>query len=155
MDRRFSLFFPAAFIAVLGWLGYWLTKTRYALLDDALIHLHYADLLHRDHYITFDGIHHSFGTSSLLYVGLLAFLRGFFTGPLLPKAVSDLSYLALVFTVFWLIFRMRQKPVSQLLLAEMLVCLLSPTGIRWLTGGMETSLTNLFVVALWSSSRSK
>ena len=68
---------------------------------------------------------------------------------------AAISYLALVFTVFWLIFRMRQKPVSQLLLAEMLVCLLSPTGIRWLTGGMETSLTNLFVVALWSSSRSK
>lgn len=60
----------------------------------------------------------------------------------------DFSYLALLFTVFWLIFRMRQKPVSQLLLAEMLVCLLSPMGIRWLTDGMETSLTNLFVVAL-------
>lgn len=148
MDKRSPLFLPVSILLLLAWLSYWLFTTRHALLDDALIHLHYADMLHRHHFITYDGIHHGFGTSSLLYVALLAFLRGFFTSPLVPKAVSDLSYLVLIGLVVSLIFRLNKSVLAQLLLAELTVCLVSPMGIRWLTDGMETSLTCVFVVLL-------
>jgi hypothetical protein len=58
---------------VLGlWLGSWIYFTRYAMLDDALIHLRYAAFLRQLHFITYDGVHASYGTSSLLYVSLLA-----------------------------------------------------------------------------------
>lgn len=148
MDKRRPLFLPVIILVVFIWLAYWLGMSRHALLDDALIHLHYADMLHRYHFITFDGIHHGFGTSSLLYVTLLAFLRGFFTGPLLPKVVSDIAYVALIGVVLAMLFRFTKSTLSQLLLAELGLCLLSPMGIRWLTDGMETSLTNLAVVLL-------
>ena len=148
MNKRFSLIRSLLFVALPLWLSYWLIKTRAALLDDALIHLHYADLLHRLHFITFDGICPSFGTSSLLYVSLLALLRGFISTPLLPKIVSDLSYLALIGFVVTLLMRHTRHPLSQLLLGELLLCLITPMGIRWLTDGMETSLTNLLIVTL-------
>jgi len=137
-----------SFATVVTWLSYWLTKTRYALLDDALIHLRYADYLYRYHAITFDGIHHSFGTSSLLYVSLLGVLRSFSASPLIPKFASDLSYIALVGLVFVLVVRVKQRTLSQLVLTELLVCILSPMGVRWLTDGMETSLTDLLIVVL-------
>src|SRR5277367_1849423 len=148
MEKRSPYLLSVSLAAILAWLSYWLITTRYAMLDDALIHLHYADLLHRYHFITFDGIRHGFGTSSLLYVSLLAVLRGFSTSPLLGKLVSDLSYLFLVGIVFGLVVKLRQHTSSQLLLAGLLFCLLSPMGIRWLTDGMETSLTNLLIVIL-------
>jgi hypothetical protein len=148
MDKRSPLFLISAIAAISGWLAFWLVKTRYALLDDALIHLHYADLLHRYHFITYDGIHHSFGTSSLLYVSLLAFLRGFTASPLLPKAVSDLSYLIMIVVVVTLIVKLKGHLLSQVFVAQMLLCLISPMGIRWLTDGMETSLTNLLIICL-------
>lgn len=148
-SRKWSRFvFGTTVILVPLWLAYWLVISRYALLDDALIHLHYADMLYLHHFITFDGIRHGFGTSSLLYVGLLAGLQKLFPSALLPKAVSDIAYLALVSTVFCLIFRFRKSSLSQMLLAGLVFCLLSPMGIRWSTDGMETSLTNLSVVLL-------
>mgnify|MGYP003623119407 CR=1 FL=1 len=131
--------------AIAAWLSYWLFITRYSLLDDALIHLHYADFLFTTHSITYDGIHKSFGTSSLLYVSLLALLRSVSSSALLPKFVSDVSYLALIGLTVTLIFKLAH-PLARLLLAGMLVCLLSPMGIRWLTDGMETSLTVLLTV---------
>lgn len=144
----FRLTLLTCFITVPLWLAYWLITTRYAILDDALIHLHYASMLRQHHFITFDGIQHGFGTSSLLYVSLLAVLRGFFTGPLLVKVVSDISYCCLLGTIFGLIYRFRSNRLSQILLAGLSLCLMSPMGIRWSTDGMETSLTNLAVVCL-------
>ena len=148
MDKRSPLFLPVFIVIILVWLSFWLVLRRHAFLDDTLIHLHYADMLHRHHFITFDGIHHGFGTSSLLYVSLLAFLRGFFASPLLPKVVSDTAYLILIGVVLALFVKFRENRLSQLLLAELCICLLSPMGIRWLTDGMETSLTILSVVLL-------
>lgn len=145
---RQKLAFGACLVLVPLWLAYWLVTTRYALLDDALIHLHYADMLYLHHFITFDGVRHGFGTSSLLYVGLLAGLQKLFPSPLLPKAISDIAYLALISTVFGLIYRFRTSALSQMFLAGLAFCLLSPMGIRWSTDGMETSLTNLSVVLL-------
>ena len=148
MDKRSPLFLPVFIVIILVWLSFWLVLRRHAFLDDTLIHLHYADMLHRHHFITFDGIHHGFGTSSLLYVSLLAFLRGFFASSLLPKVVSDTAYLILIGVVLALFVKFRENRLSQLLLAELCICLLSPMGIRWLTDGMETSLTILSVVLL-------
>lgn len=56
LNNKFRLM---SFAAVVVWLSYWLTETRYALLDGALIHLRYADFLYRYHALTFDGIHQS------------------------------------------------------------------------------------------------
>lgn len=130
------------------WLAYWLTASRYALLDDALIHLHYADYLNRLHFITFDGVHHTFGTSSLLYVSVLAFLREFVKSALLPKAVSDIGYVTLLTAILLQVFKLRTHPRAQWILGAFLLCLLSPMSIRWLTDGMETSWTNLLIVLL-------
>jgi hypothetical protein len=78
------------------WLAFLLYKTRYAMLDDSLIHLRYAAFLHNVHHITFDGVHSSFGTSSLLYVNLLALFRGITTSVFLPKIVSTTAYLVTI-----------------------------------------------------------
>src|SRR4051812_17979013 len=51
------------------WVAFWIWVGRYALLDDALIHLRYAHLLRRVGFVTFDGRTASYGTSSPLYVG--------------------------------------------------------------------------------------
>jgi hypothetical protein len=110
----------------LCWVG------RYEMLDDALIHLRYASVLHDRHVISFDGIRPNYGASSLLYVALLAVLRAITLSPLLPKLVSLLSYAAL------LAFAYRLARVRRAGYALILV-LVGPFAIRWLTDGMETS----------------
>lgn len=68
------------YLILAGLTGVWLAAalfvSRHYLIDDALIHLRYAALLRRTGFITYDGKLPSFGTSSLLWVGLLALLRG-------------------------------------------------------------------------------
>jgi hypothetical protein len=127
-------------VLVVIWLSGWLYVTRYAMLDDALIHLRYAAWLNQLHTITYDGVHPTFGASSLLYVGLLAVLRSLTTTALLPKIVSVIFYLASVGFVLTLIRRMEGAMAAQLLFVLLLASFLSPMGIRWLTDGMETSL---------------
>jgi hypothetical protein len=111
------------------------------MLDDALIHLRYAAVLHDRHFISFDGIHPSYGASSLLYVGVLALLRSITHSPLLPKAVSLIAYAGLLATALWI------SRANRLAIALVLV-LVSPFGVRWLTDGMETSLACLLSVTL-------
>ena len=60
------------------WLMVWLRLSWPAMQDDAFIHLRYAVNLLRYHIISYDGVHPDYGTSSLLYVWLLAALRAFF-----------------------------------------------------------------------------
>ncbi len=148
MNKKSNLPLYWSGAAIVAWLLYWMIKTRYAMLDDALIHLHYADFLSSMHAISFDGIHRSFGTSSLFYVSLLAVLRNVSSSPLLPKVVSDISYLTQIALIFYLIATLKEHLRSRLLLGGLLICLLSPMAIRWLTDGMETSLTSLFVIVL-------
>jgi hypothetical protein len=142
-----SLFFKRTtwlFLAIL-WLVWALFKTRYAMLDDALIHLRYAAFLRTTHHITFNGVHPDYGTSSLLYVGLLAFLRGLTASPLLPKAVSVCAYLALLGSLWSLGSSLRESLWAKRLWCGLLIALLTPMAIRWLTDGMETSLTLLLI----------
>lgn len=130
---------------VIVWLAWACFTTRYAMLDDALIHLRYAEFLRSTHHITFDGVHPDYGTSSLLYVSLLAFLRGLTTSPLLPKIVSICAYFALLATLWSISCRLKTSVWAKRLSIALLVGFLTPMAIRWLTDGMETSLTLLLI----------
>ena len=112
---------------------------RHAMLDDALIHLRYASVLHDRHFISYDGIHRSYGTSSLLYVALLALFRTLTISPLLPKVVSVVAYAALLSIACWLTRKDRMA-------VALTIVLVSPMAVRWLTDGMETSLVCVFSV---------
>ena len=135
-------------ILVPVWIASWLISAPYAVLDDALIHLRYASYLHDFHRITYDGVHFTYGTSSLGYVALLAFLRGFSVSPALPKIVSTIAYLAVIFVLFSLERRFERRSAPYALWAGLMIASLTPMSIRWLTDGMETSLVALGAVVL-------
>ncbi len=123
------------------WAVAWLWIGRYHMLDDALIHLRYADHLARLGFLSFDGVTRSYGSSSLLYVTLLAALRRVTTWALLPKLLSVVAYVALLAVAAHAAQRSRRA--GQWTWMGFVLCLLSPMGIRWLTDGMETSLVVL------------
>jgi hypothetical protein len=135
----------AVFAAALPWLAGWLWLGRYAMLDDALIHLRYAHRLLQAGFLTFDGVTRSFGASSPLFVALLASLSTVCRSPLLGKAVSVAAYLALVSTVAW---RARGTGASRPGWLVLAVALLSPMALYWLTDGMETGLGSLLAILL-------
>ncbi len=126
---------------LLAWAAALTLAARHAMLDDALIHLRYASVLHDKHFISYDGIHRSYGASSLLYVAVLALFRTLTVSPLLPKVVSVVAYAALLSIACWL------SRANRLAIALTIV-LVSPMAVRWLTDGMETSLVCVFSVAL-------
>ncbi|HKI01269.1 MAG TPA: hypothetical protein VKK31_04765 [Thermoanaerobaculia bacterium] len=140
-DRQRGLILAAGLL----WIGAWISFSRYALLDDALIHLRYAHMLLRSGFMTFDGTSFSYGTSSPLYVGLLAALSSVITGPLLPKAVSVVFYVLLLGTIVRFAREAEARQAGWVLLGLILI---SPMALRWLTDGMETSLAALLVVLL-------
>jgi hypothetical protein len=134
--------------AVLTVLSFWvaglLYMGRFAMLDDALIHLRFADVLLHHHMISYDGVRPSYGASSLLYVGMLATLRSWFVSPLLPKVLSCVGYLSLL-----LLCATRRNS----LVWTLILVLVSPMAVRWLTDGMETSLAALLSACLALSLR--
>ena len=139
------------------WLLSWIALSWTAIQDDALIHLRYADYLHRVHFITYDGIHASYGTSSLLFVGLLAALRTFTTSPLLSRYVSTFFHLIL-FTAFALFYlrtlRERASTRIQLFTLSITLLLALPSAVRWLDDGMETGLVLCVVLTVvWFTHR--
>jgi hypothetical protein len=138
------------------WLLVWLRLSWPAVQDDAFIHLRYAVNLLQHHRISYDGVHPDYGTSSLLYVGLLAGLRNFFTTPVLPRAVSSAFHLLLFGGLVWAFARaLRLAPKLAWGFALLLLALLvTPMGVRWLDDGMETSLA-LCLVALLAFSVSR
>src|SRR5215217_3453900 len=140
-DRQRGLILAAGLL----WIGAWIAFSRYALLDDALIHLRYAHMLLRSGFMTFDGTTFSYGTSSPLYVGLLAALSPVIAGPLLPKAVSVTFYLVLLGEIVRFAREAGARQAGWVLLGLILI---SPMALRWLTDGMETSLSALLVVLL-------
>src|SRR6266567_477453 len=81
---------------VASWVMAWIWAARYYYRDDALIHLRYADMLRDRGFLTFDGVHPSHGTSSLLYVALLAVAGRLAYTIFLPKVLSVLGYVALL-----------------------------------------------------------
>jgi hypothetical protein len=149
-NYRFAVFVMAAWLVlsiVLSWAS---------ILDDALIHLRYADNLLHTHYITYDGIHPDYGVSSLLYVFLLAFLRNFILSPNLPRAVSSAFHLLLFAGVAIVIAKSipRQAFCLRLLGLVLLLVLVVPASIRWLDDGMETSLVMCLTALIsWAAFR--
>jgi hypothetical protein len=125
------------------WLMVWLRLSWPAMQDDAFIHLRYAVNLLRYHIISYDGVHPDYGTSSLLYVWLLAALRAFFQSPVLPRAVSSIFHVTLFAGLAWAFPRaLRSAPKLAWGFASLLlIILVMPMAVRWLDDGMETSLT--------------
>jgi|GEM_PF-974271 len=130
------------------WVGSWLWIGRSYNLDDALIHLRDAEVLAKTGLFSYDGETISYGSSSPLYVILLAGLHSLGSdSPRLAKVVSMASYSALLVWVVALAASPRRssrwEQACRLLL---LAALLGPMAVRWLTDGMETSLVLLAVV---------
>jgi len=125
------------------WLFLWLFISWPAVQDDAFIHLRYAVNLLRYHMISYDGVHPDYGTSSLLYVWLLAGLREFFKSPVLPRAISSVCHVVLFGGLAWAFPRaLRSAPrLAWAFALLMLMILVMPMAVRWLDDGMETSLT--------------
>jgi len=123
------------------WLIAWIVFSWGAVQDDAFIHLRYAENLALHHFITYDGVHPNYGASSLLYVSLLAALRGFTSSPDLPRAFSSAMHL-LIFAGLAIAFAISLPAGARLargaaLLLLTLLCV--PSAVRWLDDGMETS----------------
>lgn len=141
---------------LLLWLIGWIFFSWAAVQDDAFIHLRYAENLLRTHQITYDGIHSNYGDSSLLYVHLLAFFAQFTPSPNLPRAVSSVAHVLLFVGLAWLLIRLvpAHSAVARLLGLVLLYLLVTPSAMRWLDDGMETSLGLCFTAALcWVASR--
>ena len=132
------------------WLFVWVCLSWPAMQDDAFIHLRYAVNLLQHHILSYDGVHKDYGTSSLLYVWLLAGLRAFFQSPVLPRAVSSVFHVALFAGLVWGFARaLRQAPRLAWGFALLLLAVLvMPMAVRWLDDGMETSLALCLVSLL-------
>ncbi len=132
------------------WLLVWLILSWPAVQDDAFIHLRYAANLLHDHIISYDGVHPDYGTSSLLYVALLAGLRAVFQSPVLPRAVSSVFHVLLFVGLAWAFPRtLRSAPrLAWTFALLLLTVLVMPMAVRWLDDGMETSLTLCLVSLL-------
>jgi hypothetical protein len=135
----------SACAAALAWTAGWLWLGRFAMLDDALIHLRYAHRLLQSGFFTFDGTTPSFGASSPAFVALLAAFSTVSRSPLLGKAVSAVAYLALLATVAWRARNARAGRSGWLVLA---LALVSPMALYWLADGMETGLGALLSILL-------
>ena len=138
------------------WLVVWIVLSWAAIQDDALIHLRYADFLYRVHFITYDGVHPSYGTSSLLYVGLLALLRSMTQSPLLSRAVSTIFHILLFagLATFYLRHAATVSSRVRLLMFSLLLLVVVPSSVRWLDDGMETGLVLCLVsVVAWQTHR--
>jgi hypothetical protein len=135
--------------ALAAWMLLWTYLSWPYGQDDALIHLRYADHLLHQHMVSYDGIHPSFGSSSLLYLALLTCLRAFTDSPVLPRAVSSVAHVLLFFGIAVGLERALKNAFRVVWLFAMLLLaiLVMPSAVRWLDDGMETSLC-LCLVAL-------
>lgn len=133
-------------IVCLLWAAVWLILTRYSMLDDSLIHLRYAANLDHFHFVTFDGVRHTFGTSSPLYLVLLAAVYAIFPSVLVAKLVSVAIYVCLLLFTTRLVLRESNTNFSRGLTFCLLMTFCSPMGVRWLADGMESGFVCLMVL---------
>jgi hypothetical protein len=141
---------PAGRIAVAGalllYLAAMLWHSRFHLLDDALIHLRLAELLLTHGFVTTDGHAATFGTSSPVFLLLTAALHAAIASDLTTKLISVLVYLGFVAGLVTL--ALRSRGLERAWWFAFAAAALSPMGIRWLTDGMETSLSALLALML-------
>ncbi|HEX2115752.1 MAG TPA: hypothetical protein VHM01_15215 [Alphaproteobacteria bacterium] len=119
---------------------------RFHLLDDALIHLRLAELLLTHGFVTTNGQAVSFGTSSPVFLLLTAGLHAAIESDLTTKAISVAAYLTFVAGLVALAWR--SAALERAWWLALALATLSPMGIRWLSDGMETSLSALLALAL-------
>ena len=129
------------------WTAVLLYLSRYYMLDDSLIHLRYAENLLRFHVISYNGGKADYGTSSLLYVVLLAALRSVFNTVFLAKIFSVVLYACLLLLVIRVAVRRSALWIEALYLT-LLLSLVGPMGVRWLADGMETGFSVLLATLL-------
>ncbi len=131
------------------WLLAWIVFSWGAAQDDSLIHLRYAENLLAHHVITYDGVHRDYGSSSLLYVSLLALLAEFTSSVNLPRAVSSVVHgLLFVGVAYAVCFALPARAkLAKAVGSALLVLLAMPSAVRWLDDGMETG-TVLATVSL-------
>ena len=120
---------------------------RRFLLDDALIHVRSADLLLKTGFPTADGVTRSFADSSPLFLLLTAAGLALGGSFYVTKLLSLAAFGALVAVLIAAAWRERHPP-AQLVIAALLLFVLSPFGVKWLTDGMETSLAVLLALLL-------
>lgn len=138
MAKTYRIAIPLMLVWLLGWI----VLSWPAIQDDALIHLRYADNLARYHSITYDGVHHDYGASSLLYVSLLAALRVASASANLARGVSSAVHLLLFAGLVW-VFWFRSagwELTARLAALTLLMLVVMPGAVRWLDDGMETGL---------------
>ena len=135
----------AAGAAVL-YVGLMLWYSRYHMLDDALIHLRMAELLIQHGFVTTDGQVPAFATSSPLFLLLTAALHAAIDSDFTTKIISVAAYLGLLAMLASLIAR--SVAVERAAWITLAALTLSPMGIRWLTDGMETSLSAILALSL-------
>lgn len=136
----------AAAGAVVLYMGLMLWYARYHMLDDALIHLRMAELLLEHGFVTTDGQAVTFGTSSPLFLLLTAALHAVLASDFTTKFISVAAYGGLIAMIATLVRRSTAAERAGWVGFAALV--LSPMGIRWLTDGMETSLSTIVALAL-------
>jgi len=146
VTKTYAVAVPLLSLWLLGWIAF----SWAAVQDDAFIHLRYAENLAEHHFITYDGVHPNYGASSLLYVSVLAGLRGMTSSADLPRAASTAMHL-LIFAVLALGFAVGLPAGARLargaaLVLLALVCV--PSAVRWLDDGMETGAAVLLVTVL-------
>jgi hypothetical protein len=136
----------AAAGAVFLYLGVMLWYARYHMLDDALIHLRMAELLLEHGFVTTDGQAVTFGTSSPLFLLATATLHAVIASDFTTKILSVVAYVVLVA----MLARRAQRSagLERLSWVALTALTLSPMGIRWLTDGMETSLSVIVALVL-------
>jgi hypothetical protein len=144
-SERSGIVFSAV-MAVLAAIGCYLL--RFHFLDDAFIHLRYAENFNELGKVSYDQAVTSYGTSSLGYMLVLSLASILIHGPILPKLVNLVIYGVL----FWFVmcFFLRRHGTQQALAGTCLVLLVSPFALRWLTDGMESSLVVVTGVLLAS-----
>jgi hypothetical protein len=130
----------AAYLAAMLWFS------RFHLLDDALIHLRFAELLIEHGFFTADGRAASFGTSSPAFVLLAAMLHALAPSDFTTKILSVGFYLAFVVGLGALALRSNGSARTGWLL--LLALALTPMALRWLTDGMETSFAAAIALLL-------
>jgi hypothetical protein len=114
---------------------------RQHYLDDAFIHLRYAQNLALTGSISYNPPTPNFGVSSLGYTALLSALTFFVPTQALPKIVSCVVFVIIVTSLVILALK-NACPVREVLMCALLV-ICSPFGVRWLTDGMESGLVLL------------
>jgi hypothetical protein len=140
----------ACVIALLGsWFAIWMWALRYHQLDDSFITLRYARNLRLLGRLAFNPSQQSHGTSSLLYVYLVALFYAWLPSPLLTKILSLTAYLLLAVAMLRRAMRIGSEYLF-CLWSLYLVVILSPMAMRWLSDGMDTSLYVLDAYALAS-----